>query len=410
MENKLDQLIFSLNKNMQVHKLYVDSRARKEGSHADFSWQPDRPILVETSRAFIDSVHLPVVWDTIGADNNKIYVSEQLPLLTAANGINKLYLLETTSGGTNYRIIQLDNAIYDGPNLRTNLESKLTAAGTLATGWTVTYTSDNLLGTMTIQSQGLTSWKLFSRRELISLNDWGGISLTKTALEDACDLFDIVETSALSSNQSSVLTLLPALFYRQVTLATGFYTFDELTTEMQSKLNTNTEMGANTYTVSPVRLTGRIQVTNTSRQQFTIYPESYLLSNAFMFPGVGTTPYSSDNVTGLQGDNPLVGNTVSGFMHVNVLKYHTLFITCSLGTHNDSVGPVSQSTIARKVIIDQPSGGMVNDFHSLPYDYVSLDKQSISAISFRLTDWRGRTVTMTAPWSLSLVIVPEDQF
>jgi len=394
---------------MPVHKLYIDSRARKAGEHNDFSWQPDRPILVEASRAFIDSVHLPVVWDTIGADNNKIYVSEQLPLLTVANGINKLYLLETTSGGTNYRIIQLDNAIYDGASLKTNLETKLTAAGTLATGWTVTYTSNASLGTMTIQSQGLTSWKLFSRRELISLKDWGGSALSKTALEDACDLFGIAETS-FESNQSSVLTLSPALFYRQVTLAIGFYTFDALTTEMQSKLNTGTEMGANTYTVSSVRLTNRVQVTNTSSQQFKIYPEDYLLKNMFMFPGVGSAPYASDNVTGLQGDNPLVGNTITGLMHVNMLKYHTLFITCSLGTHNDSVGPLSQSTIARKVIIDQPSGNIVNDFHSLPYDYVSLDMQSISAITFRLTDWRGRTVAMAAPWSLSLVIVPEDQF
>ena len=395
---------------MPVHKLYIDSRARKDGSHADFSWQPDRPIHVEASRAFIDSVHLPVVWDTIGHDNNKIYVSEQLPLLTVANGMNKLYLLETTQSGTNHRIIQLDNAVYDGASLKTNLQTKLTAAGTLATGWTVTYTSNSSLGTMTIQSQGLTSWKLFSRRELISLNNFGGNALTKTALEDACDLFGIVETSAISSNQSSVLTLSPALFYRQVALATGFYTFDALTTEMQNKLNTGTEMGANTYTVSSVRLTNRVQVTNTSSQQFKIYPESYLLRNPYMFSGVGTDPYSSDNVTGLQGDNPLVGNTITGILHVNMLKYHTLFITCNLGTHNDSVGPMSQSTIARKVVIDQPNGGMVNDFHSLPYDYVSLDMQSVSAITFRLTDWHGRTVAMAAPWSLSLVIVPEDQF
>jgi hypothetical protein len=46
----------------------------------------------------------------------------------------------------------------------------------------------------------------------------------------------------------------------------------------------------------------------------------------------------------------------------------------------------------------------------LPYDYVALDKQSIAAIHFRLTDWRGRTVDMPAPWSLSVIIVPESDF
>ena len=97
-------------------------------------------------------------------------------------------------------------------------------------------------------------------------------------------------------------------------------------------------------------------------------------------------------------------------MHVNVLRYHSLFIASSLGTHADSVGPQGQSSVARKIVIDQPAGGFVNDFHSLPFDYISLDKQSIAAIHFRLTDWRGRTVDMSAPWSLSVIIVPESDF
>jgi hypothetical protein len=87
-----------------------------------------------------------------------------------------------------------------------------------------------------------------------------------------------------------------------------------------------------------------------------------------------------------------------------------LFITSDLGTHADSVGPIGQSTVCRKIVIDQPAGGFVNDFHSLPYDYVSLDQRNIAAIRFRLTDWKGRTVDMPAAWSLSVIIVPESDF
>jgi hypothetical protein len=129
-----------------------------------------------------------------------------------------------------------------------------------------------------------------------------------------------------------------------------------------------------------------------------------------MFLGVGSDPYSSDDVTGLSGDHILQGNSITASMHVNVLRYHSLFIASSLGTHADSVGPQGQSSVARKIVIDQPAGGFVNDFHSLPFDYISLDKQSIASIRFRLTDWRGRTVDMSAPWSLSVIIVPESDF
>ena len=91
--------------------------------------------MVEKSRAFVDAVHLPCVWPTLSDDNNVLYVQEDLPLLTVSSSTNKLYLVEND---TNFRIITLDDAVYDGPTLATNLQSKLTASGTLATSWNVT--------------------------------------------------------------------------------------------------------------------------------------------------------------------------------------------------------------------------------------------------------------------------------
>ena len=96
--------------------------------------------------------------------------------------------------------------------------------------------------------------------------------------------------------------------------------------------------------------------------------------------------------------------------HVNMMRYHTIFINSDLGVHNQSIGPLSQSSIARKITIDQPYGSMINDFHSLPYDYIALEKQSINAIHFRLTDWQGHSIDIQSPWSLSLIIVPEEEF
>jgi hypothetical protein len=394
---------------MTVHKLYCDSRARKEGTHSDWVWQPDRPIgITEKARAFIDSVHLPVVWETITETNKYLYATETLPFLTVLNSTNKLYLLEN---GTNQRTISLDPAIYDGAALRANLAAKLSASGSLASSWSVDYITDGTtLGSMQIEAVGLTSWKLVSRREMIGLDSWGGITLNKLALNDTYDIFGLVESSVTAAT-SHTFALSSAKGYRQIALDKGFYTFDELASQLQTKINSNSAITGGSYAVTAQTLTGRLKVENSSTYQvFEIYPEAYLEKNAYMFLGVGTEPYSSDDVTGLAGDHVLQGNTITASMHVNVLRYHTLFITSDLGTHADSVGPIGQSTVCRKIVIDQPAGGFVNDFHSLPYDYVSLDQRNIAAIRFRLTDWKGRTVDMPAAWSLSVIIVPESDF
>ena len=91
------------------------------------------------------------------------------------------------------------------------------------------------------------------------------------------------------------------------------------------------------------------------------------------------------------------------------MAYHTLFINSTLGTHSDTIGPVGQSTIARKVVIESGQGSFVHDFHATPFDFLQLEKQSISSIRFRVTDWQGHSVEMS-PWSLSIIFVPDEEF
>jgi len=129
----------------------------------------------------------------------------------------------------------------------------------------------------------------------------------------------------------------------------------------------------------------------------------------YEFQGFAAPYNGSDLLTGFHS-NVYEGNTAVAAGHVNVLAYHTLFVNSTLGMHNDSIGPVGQSTIARKVVIDAPPGGMIHDFHSTPYDYITLEQQSISSIRFRVTDWRGETVTPMSHWSASIILVPEEEF
>ena len=87
---------------MPVHKLYCDSRAAKEGNPSDWSWQPDRPILIQKKcRAFIDAVHIPVTWGTITPTNQNLYVTEELPFFTVLASANKVYLTEDLMNANN---------------------------------------------------------------------------------------------------------------------------------------------------------------------------------------------------------------------------------------------------------------------------------------------------------------------
>jgi len=388
-----------------VHKVYVDSRAAKEGNASDFVWAPDRPLSIGRSRAYIDAVHMPVTWGTVTPYNRYVYVAEELLLLTVLATANKMYLRETSGGVVTDRIVTIPAAVYDGPTLATALATAMTAGTSV---YTATYsTLAGTLGQISIAATGITSWTILSRATLLHDGVFNGSTLAKSALGDASDVLGSVQADVTGST-TGVVSLGHGLGYRRVELSVGAYTFDTMAAELTTALNTGTSLG--TYPTTKNTTTGRLTVTNTSSPlKFHFYPSAYLDANPYSFQGF-TGPFSaSDNVTGFTGSSILSGNAITAASHVNMMAHHTIFINSTLGTHNDSLGPVGQSTIARKVVIDQPAGGFIHDFHSLGFDYIQLEKQSITSMRFRVTDWRGNPVEMSE-WSLSIVFVPEDQF
>lgn len=395
---------------MSPRKLYIDSRAKKAGTHGDFVWQPDRPLMIEKCRGFIESVHIPNVWGTITETNQHMYVTEQLPLLTVLASANRIYLLETSGQTAAYSIVVLASAIYSGASLATEIQTKLNSASQVGATYSVTYTASNsTLGTLQITTNA-TSFSIASRAELIGLSTWGSTTLSHSALADASDVLGTLTTSVYGA-PTATLTLSSGLAYRKLSLTAGTYNFITLASEVQTQLNSGTDLGTNSYTVSTSSLTGKLTIANSNAaQEFKIWPEEYLEKNPYAFQGFTGPFYGADIATGFRGEQPLVGNTIEASGHVNTMRYHSLFINSSLGSHNDSIGPMSQSSIARKIVIDQGPGMMIHDFHSLPYDYLELEQQSISAIRFRLSDWRGYPIAMDTPWSLSIILVPEELF
>ena len=126
-----------------------------------------------------------------------------------------------------------------------------------------------------------------------------------------------------------------------------------------------------TYTVTVPSTTNRMNIATNSSKNFLLWSGEYLDAHPYAFQEHSNGGYAYD-VLGFRGgvqegssSSPLIGQ-----QHINVMAHHTVFINSSLGMHNDTIGPMGQTTIARKVVIDQPPGGLVNDYHSNLMDYV----------------------------------------
>ena len=93
--------------------------------------------------------------------------------------------------------------------------------------------------------------------------------------------------------------------------------------------------------------------------------------------------------------------------HINLLPLHTLFLHSDLAGQNDTLGPQGESTIMRKIVLDQPQGSMVHDRYSQLFgDYVTLQRGNVHTMTFWLTDFEGREIeTEFMNFSFSLIFV-----
>ena len=197
---------------------------------------------------------MPVTWGGITANNQYMYIAEELPLLTVLPTAGKVYLRETINGVTSDRLVTIPPAIYDGASLATAM------ATALGTGYSVTYAPvASQLGTLTITTAN--NWVILSRATLLRDGKFGGSILQKSGLQDASDILGTTTADA-----SGVLTLGHGLGYRRVVLSEGSYTFDSMATELQTQLNTGTDLPS--YTVAKNAVTGRLSISNTNTLKF----------------------------------------------------------------------------------------------------------------------------------------------
>ena len=208
---------------------------------------------------------------------------------------------------------------------------------------------------------------------------------------------------------------------RKVALTERTYDGTTLATEVALQLNTGTSLTAASYTCTFDTNTGKLTISNStaSPADFSIWPAEYLKHGGWDPLGFASIPdyIAGDDCydcIGFAGPYKITGNSttpITGAGHINVQPYHSLFLHSSLGLQNDCIGPDDSQSIIRKIVLDAAPGSMVNDFHSLPYDFVSVQPSQVRNLSFRLADYRGRTVDLQHQgFSFSLLFVDENEF
>ena len=104
-------------------------------------------------------------------------------------------------------------------------------------------------------------------------------------------------------------------------------------------------------------------------------------------------PREANDALGLQGNYTQVGGTLTCHNMVQLMPHQNLFI-CSntFGNLNQSQGPSGETSILRRIPIDQPWGNMLHSQHSSQSDYIDVSGQQLESLAFQIRDTEHRIV------------------
>ena len=133
-----------------VRKIFVDSRFRDSGTHANFQFTLSAPVLHPKCRAYLDNIHIPNLFYTIHGNAKHIYIVEFFDLTDPHTGI--------TAMKSRKRKISLNEGHYDLQTLGVELERALDA-NSFFPGVNDSYTvsSDPSTGKLTVGMVGTTN-------------------------------------------------------------------------------------------------------------------------------------------------------------------------------------------------------------------------------------------------------------
>lgn len=179
-------------------------------------------------------------------------------------------------------------------------------------------------------------------------------------------------------------------------LQEGNYTGQALAGLLAATLNGNKTLPTD-YFCTYNDNTGKLTITNNT-PDFVIQTREALLGS----PWNGGAPLT---LGGMRDCNDVIGNVagatgvVAGVLQmggfVDLIPYKNLFLCSStFGNLGQVLGPVGQGDIIRRVAVTAPFGNLIYDAHSTSADYIDCSLTQISQMRWRLTDEKGRTVSL----------------
>jgi hypothetical protein len=177
-------------------------------------------------------------------------------------------------------------------------------------------------------------------------------------------------------------------------LGVGNYNGPELRAHLETHLNINHYMMTD-YAVDYDEKNGTLSVVQTGAWHFPTRSELTTNSNQWNVVMSAPDVRACHDVIGYSEGSVRTGNVLQMDRFVDLMPFKQLFLCSSdFGNTGQSLGPVGQSDIVRRVVISAPFGNAIHDQHSTHADYVNVSLTQISQMRWRLTDERGRAVSL----------------
>ena len=207
---------------------------------------------------------------------------------------------------------------------------------------------------------------------------------------------------------------------RKVLLPERQFSGDQLATQLQTALQTGTNIPGGTYTVTFDSDQGKLSFSIAGGSAVVrLLPMEFLLRDPSYFTGyLGESVVEHDDAGSVIG---LFGNVRKAFAHtdsaplvlghMSALPFHILYLHCDqgLGGFEDAIGPRGNGTILRSIPVTTAWGQMLHDLSLNPHDYTLINKGQLQTFKFRLTDKYGRDIPLEQPFSFSILLTPVDE-
>ena len=193
----------------------------------------------------------------------------------------------------------------------------------------------------------------------------------------------------------------PGAIYRKIPIREGNYTASELTTELETQLNTYFDAvdRPNTYTVRYNSTTNKIRiVVNYATVVFVV------LTDGEVAPFVGSfldevDVNNSNSISRVIGNTTPAPDAYTNFVpyitnFIDLVPFKSLYLHCNEISNYNQLTVTGNSSIVKKINVSVPYLGIINDNELSSFDYIDVSNKMLRRWNFRITNNLNQAVNL----------------